>query len=89
VRERVAKKLLDVRVISTNDQIADGFKKASTSEASLLWVRRRRLHLHTGRLRHLDVVGTPPPRAAGTPPPHHIVGATAGCLDPTRPDVER
>jgi hypothetical protein len=37
----------------------------------------------------LRAVGTPPPRAAGTPPPHHAVGATAGCLDPTGPDVER
>jgi hypothetical protein len=33
-------------------------------------------------------VGTPSPRAAGTPPPHYAVGATAGCLDPTGPDVE-
>jgi hypothetical protein len=27
VRERVAQKLLDVRFISTNDQLADGFTK--------------------------------------------------------------
>jgi len=27
VRERVSDKLLDVRIISTNDQIADGFTK--------------------------------------------------------------
>lgn len=32
VRERVARKLLDVRVISTNDQIADGFTKALTKK---------------------------------------------------------
>ena len=32
VRERVARKLLDVRVISTNDQIADGFTKAPTKK---------------------------------------------------------
>jgi hypothetical protein len=32
VRERVAWKLLDVRVISTNDQIADGFTKALTKK---------------------------------------------------------
>ena len=30
VRERVAQKLLDVRIISTNDQVADGFTKAQT-----------------------------------------------------------
>jgi hypothetical protein len=28
VRDRVAKKLLDVRFISTEDQVADGFTKA-------------------------------------------------------------
>ena len=28
VRERVAKKLLDIRFIPTNDQVADGFTKA-------------------------------------------------------------
>ena len=28
VRERVAKKLLDIQFISTNDQVADGFTKA-------------------------------------------------------------
>jgi hypothetical protein len=27
VRERVAKKMLDIRIISTNDQLADGFTK--------------------------------------------------------------
>ena len=32
VRERVARKLLDVRLISTNDQIADGFTKALTKK---------------------------------------------------------
>lgn len=30
VRERVANRLLDIRFISTNDQIADGFTKALT-----------------------------------------------------------
>jgi len=30
VREHVAQKLLDVRIISTNDQVADGFTKAQT-----------------------------------------------------------
>jgi hypothetical protein len=32
----------------------------------------------------LRAFGTPLPRAAGTPPPHHDVGTTAGCLDPTQ-----
>lgn len=31
VRERVAQRLLDVRFISTNDQVADGFTKALCS----------------------------------------------------------
>jgi hypothetical protein len=30
VRDRVTKKLLDVRFISSNDQVADGFTKALT-----------------------------------------------------------
>jgi histone deacetylase 1/2 len=28
IRERVAKKLMDIRFINTNDQVADGFTKA-------------------------------------------------------------
>jgi hypothetical protein len=32
VRERVADKLLDVRIISTNDQVADGFTKPLTTK---------------------------------------------------------
>jgi hypothetical protein len=31
VRERVAKKLLDIRFVSTHDQVADGFTKALAS----------------------------------------------------------
>jgi hypothetical protein len=36
VRERVARKLLEVRLISTEDQIADGFTKAVTEEIGIL-----------------------------------------------------
>jgi hypothetical protein len=32
VRERVAQKLLDIRFISTHDQVADGFTKALGSK---------------------------------------------------------
>jgi hypothetical protein len=32
VRERVARKLLDVRLVSTNDQVADGFTKPQTEK---------------------------------------------------------
>jgi hypothetical protein len=32
VRERVAKGLLEVRIISAKDQVADGFTKALTSD---------------------------------------------------------
>jgi hypothetical protein len=37
----------------------------------------------------LRVVRTPLPRATETPPPNHVVGANAGCLDPTGHDVGR
>ena len=32
VRERVAQGLLDIRLISTNDQVADGFTKSLTTQ---------------------------------------------------------
>ena len=37
VRERVARKLLEVRLISTKDQIADGFTKALTTKKTALF----------------------------------------------------
>jgi hypothetical protein len=48
VRERVAKKLLDVRFISSQDQVADGFTKALAVED--LGRFRRNLNLVTLRL---------------------------------------
>jgi hypothetical protein len=39
VRDRVAKKLLDVRFISTEDQVAEGFTK-TLSQGSLLEFQR-------------------------------------------------
>jgi hypothetical protein len=35
IRDRVVKKLLDVRFISSNDQVADGFTKALPQEKLL------------------------------------------------------
>jgi hypothetical protein len=46
VRERVAQKLLDIRFISTNDQVADGFTKPIT--ALKLKDFKRNLNLGSG-----------------------------------------
>jgi hypothetical protein len=46
VRERVAEKLLDVRFISTNDQLADGFTKPLS--AAKLKAFRSNLNLVSG-----------------------------------------
>jgi histone deacetylase 1/2 len=46
VRERVAQKLLDIRFINTNDQVADGFTKPIS--ASKLREFRYNLNLHSG-----------------------------------------
>jgi histone deacetylase 1/2 len=46
VRERVAQKLLDVRFISTNDQLADGFTKALPT-TKIRWFRTN-LNLSSG-----------------------------------------
>ena len=43
VRERVAKKLLDIRFISTGDQVADGFTKSLSSRQLAMF--RRNLNL--------------------------------------------
>jgi hypothetical protein len=37
VRERVARKLLDVRLVSTDDQVADGFTKPQTEKKLILF----------------------------------------------------
>jgi hypothetical protein len=37
VRERVARKLLDVRLVSTDDQVADGFMKPQTEKKLILF----------------------------------------------------
>jgi hypothetical protein len=46
VRERVAQKLLDIRFISTNDQVADGFTKPIT--VAKMKEFRRNLNLEGG-----------------------------------------
>lgn len=46
VRERVAQKLLDIRIISSNDQVADGFTKAQSIRR--LHEFRRNLNLASG-----------------------------------------
>jgi hypothetical protein len=46
VRERVAQKLLEIRFISTNDQVADGFTKPIT--AHKLRESRRNINLGCG-----------------------------------------
>jgi hypothetical protein len=43
VRDRVVKKLLDVNLISSNDQIADGFTKALLQERLLEFQRNLNL----------------------------------------------
>jgi hypothetical protein len=37
VRERVARKLLDVRLVSIDDQVADGFTKPQTEKKLILF----------------------------------------------------
>ena len=46
VQERVAQKLLDVQIISTNDQVADGFTKALTNKK----LEQFRNNLNLGKL---------------------------------------
>jgi hypothetical protein len=43
VRDRVVKKLLDVRFISTSDQVGDGFTKALSHERLLKFQRNLNL----------------------------------------------
>jgi hypothetical protein len=49
VRERVARRLLKISFVSTNDQVADGFTKPLTAQK--LEVFRRNLNLEQFRLR--------------------------------------